>query len=204
MAGVHGAGGDAAGLRSFEDAKSTLYGTISAAGAALEKASKCVLSIGASNVHARMVLRRGRAQDSRNQTKWNVDSSTVRCSSLLDWWVRSRHSSSALSATPGLRTNMQGVFEACLSLIQINASSVQVQHMLRVVELNERLLGYAVVVVRSSLFLHSPPLSIQTKKVNCDERRSISRQNPGEQYAVGTFYHCTPCATPSPDPKCCV
>ncbi|CBJ26031.1 conserved unknown protein [Ectocarpus siliculosus] len=40
MAGVHGAGGDATGLRTFEDAKSTLYGTISAAGAALEKASK--------------------------------------------------------------------------------------------------------------------------------------------------------------------
>ncbi|CAM9875085.1 unnamed protein product, partial [Ectocarpus sp. 12 AP-2014] len=40
MTGVHGASGDAAGLRTFEDAKSTLYGTISAAGAALEKASK--------------------------------------------------------------------------------------------------------------------------------------------------------------------
>ncbi|CAM9652219.1 unnamed protein product [Scytosiphon promiscuus] len=34
------AGDDAAGLRTFEQAKSTLYGTISAAGAALEKASR--------------------------------------------------------------------------------------------------------------------------------------------------------------------
>lgn len=36
-----GASGDAAGLRTFEEAKSTLYGTISAAGAALDKASRC-------------------------------------------------------------------------------------------------------------------------------------------------------------------
>lgn len=33
--------GDAAGMRTFEEAKSTLYGTISAAGAALDKASRC-------------------------------------------------------------------------------------------------------------------------------------------------------------------
>lgn len=35
-------GRDAAGLRTFEEAKSTLYGTISAAGAALESASRYV------------------------------------------------------------------------------------------------------------------------------------------------------------------
>lgn len=77
MAGVHGAGGDAAGLRTFEDAKSTLYGTISAAGAALEKASKCVNRSCTCSAHnmfnSRMVLRRARAQNSRNQTKWNAE-----------------------------------------------------------------------------------------------------------------------------------
>lgn len=38
---IDGESGDAAGLRTFEEAKSTLYGTISAAGAALDKASRC-------------------------------------------------------------------------------------------------------------------------------------------------------------------
>lgn len=57
MAGVHGAGGDAAGLRTFEDAKSTLYGTISAAGAALEKASKCVTTLlGCAHVAQKMLI----------------------------------------------------------------------------------------------------------------------------------------------------
>eukprot|EP00752_Nemacystus_decipiens_P006525 g5876.t1 len=37
---MNGEGGDADGLRTFEEAKSTLYGTISAAGAALDKASR--------------------------------------------------------------------------------------------------------------------------------------------------------------------
>lgn len=40
---IDGASSDAAGVRTFEEAKSTLYGTISAAGAALDKASRCVL-----------------------------------------------------------------------------------------------------------------------------------------------------------------
>lgn len=41
---IDGASGEAAVLRTFEEAKSTLYGTISAAGAALDKASRCALT----------------------------------------------------------------------------------------------------------------------------------------------------------------
>lgn len=55
---VSDAGGDVAGLRTFEEAKSTLYGTISATGAALESASRCVCG-GFGTVSSRFQTRDG-------------------------------------------------------------------------------------------------------------------------------------------------